>query len=227
MGAPATEHGTVLDVGMGGLAWTAVVPVKALESAKSRMAGAPGGSRALAMAFLADTLDALLGCPDLDTVLIATSDPEVARLAASRGIDVVDDTGHIGINAAVSWAAGHVDPAHGLAAIVSDLPRLTPDTVTAVLRHAGSYETSFVADLPGTGTTMWLTRRLDALPPAFGADSRAAHRAAGAVDLVAMTDDPALLPARWDADTVEQLVDDARAPLGPLTRQAMAGAEST
>ena len=71
---------------------TAIVPVKALDLAKSRLALPPGERRQLALAFATDTLDALLACPDIGAVVVITADPDVAALAAARQAHVVPDS---------------------------------------------------------------------------------------------------------------------------------------
>ena len=122
---------------------------------------------------------------------MATSDERVRATAEAAGALVVDDHGHPGINAAARWGARHCGAGRGIAVIVSDLPCLTPGSLETALAAAEPHATSFLADLDGTGTTMWCATASHAVDPHFGVDSRAAHLAAGDVDLVAVNPRPA------------------------------------
>jgi 2-phospho-L-lactate guanylyltransferase len=212
-----------LDVGVAAVSWTVIIPVKDLSRAKSRMADGRPAPSDLARAFLADVLDAVHPCPLVDRIIVATSDPEAMAIATAHGALSVDDTGHPGINAGATWAARSATAGTGVAVMVSDLPRLTTAAVSRVLELASAHPVSFVADLQGTGTTMWLALSPTLMPPHFGAESRQAHLATGAVDLVERYPDQVLLPARADADTPEHLEGAGAGRLGPHTRQALDG----
>ena len=166
-----------------GLGWSVIIPVKALHAAKSRMSAAIPPAE-LAFAFFEDTLAAVVSCPDVSEVLVATQDARIEARAREEGCRVVRDGQHPGINAAVAWAAGHARASDRLAVVVSDLPCLTPGALTSVLDAAARHPTAFLADADGTGTAMWFGTDGTTLTTHFGADSRAAHRAAGAVELV-------------------------------------------
>lgn len=183
--------------------WTVVVPVKSFAVAKSRLSGGASANAALAAAFLLDTLRAVRAAASVGEIVLATRDPEASSVGASVGAAVVDDTGHDGINAAARHAARSRAGTGGVAIVVSDLPCLTPAALDLVLGLALEHRTSFVGDLDGTGTTMWLTATGAPLRPAFGVRSRAVHLAAGDADLVALYPEllPALVPARRDVDT--------------------------
>ena len=194
-----------MDVGVA--AWTVVIPVKALPQAKTRLAGDVATPADLAVAFLRDTLAAVLATASVEATVVVTADPVVADIAAGAGADVVDDSEHPGINPAARHGAGHRSPGSAIAVIVSDLPCLTPATLAVVLAAASAHRHAFLADLDGTGTTMWFADADAPVEPHFGPDSRAAHAGAGHVDLVAahaaLAD--ALVPARLDIDTVAAL----------------------
>jgi 2-phospho-L-lactate/phosphoenolpyruvate guanylyltransferase len=211
----------VTDAGWPG--WTAVVPVKSLSTAKSRLAANVPSAGALALAFLEDTIAAVTASSGLLELLVATSDATVADLAARAGCRVVSDAGHPGINAAARVAARAARPDAGIVVVVSDLPCLTPAAVETVLALGHPHRTSFLADADGTGTTMWLARPGAPVDPRFGAESARAHRSSGAVDLVAAhprrLDE--LLPARRDVDTADGLALAERLGLGPATRRLL------
>lgn len=203
--------------------WTVIVPVKPLGEAKSRLRAAQPGADAWARAFLCDVLAAISAVERIATTIVATSDAEVSSIAREWGAIVIDDSEAPGINRAVSHAAHSAPESDGIAVVVSDLPLLTPEALNRVLTYAEQYRTSFLADLEGTGTTMWMTHDRGDLPPRFGSGSRAAHTAAGAQDIVLEHDDPALLPARSDIDTLKDLQRAGASLFGPATRDLVHG----
>lgn len=188
--------------------WAVILPVKGLTAAKSRLAAGAQPAGELALAFFLDAMSAALATPRVERVIVATGDDRVRASAEAAGALVIDDAGHPGINAAARWAAecwaGTSNSTAGnMAVMVSDLPCLTPEALDAALELAEAHPTSFVADLDGTGTTLWCSTSGHAVDPHFGVQSRSAHVAAGAVDLV--TAHPSacarLEPARCDVDT--------------------------
>lgn len=218
-----TPEAAVLDGNVAAQTWTAIVPVKRLSEAKSRLRAEQPGADAWARAFLSDVLAAIAGVERIVTTIVATSDAEVSTIARDGGAIVIDDSAVPGINRAVMHAATYAPAGAGIAVVVSDLPLLTPEALGRVLTYADGHRTSFLADLEGTGTTMWMTHDREDLPPQFGNRSRAAHTAAGAHDIVLEHDDPALLPARTDIDTVTDLQRARASLLGPATRHLMNG----
>lgn len=207
-----------------GAPWTVVVPVKSLSTAKSRLT-VPGALVAdLALAFLADVVAAAQGATRVGETIVTSADPTVRDVAARAGADVVDDTGHDGINVAARFASAGRRGQGGVAVVVADLACLTSAALDRVLAAAAAWPVSFVADADGVGTAMWLSRDGDADGPDFGPSSRAAHRAHGAHDLVA--DEPGAsgpwLAARLDVDTPADL-DRARVlGLGPAAARLLA-----
>ena len=181
--------------------WTAVIPVKPLDGAKSRLRGAvPDGEHAdLALALVRDTVAAVLACPAVRDVLVVTDDPDAARAAAALGARVVPDRPGAGLNAALRFGA---DAVTGLtrprAALAADLPALRPDDLAAALALA--WRRSFVADAGGSGTVLLAAPAGVPLDPRFGPGSAAAHAASGAQPL---TGD--WLGLRRDVDTPADL----------------------
>ncbi len=217
-----TSHGAMRlddDVALeDGVGWSVIIPVKALHAAKSRMNAAIPPAE-LAFAFFEDTLAAAVACPQVSEVLVATQDARIAARGRSQGCLVVRDSEHPGINAAVAWAADHARAADRLAVIVSDLPCLTPEALGSVLGAAAGHATAFLADADGTGTAMWFATDGATVRTHFGADSRASHQAAGAVDLVDAhpASAQAWTVARRDVDTAAALDDAALLGLGEHT----------
>lgn len=206
--------------------WTALMPVKSLPLSKTRLdPGRVGAGESRALAFFLDTATAVLCTHAVARVVVASADPVIAAAARSLGCDVVDDDGHPGINAAAAWAASLLEASCDIAVIVSDLPCLTPDALSAVLRAAPGTGAAFVPDASGEGTTMWLSAGSARVACRFGPQSAAAHRAAGAVDLAepARAVEP-IAPARRDVDTDADLTAAQALGVGPHTRALLAGA---
>lgn len=206
--------------------WTAIIPVKAFRSAKSRLERSHVPVDELARAFLQDVLAALHATAGVTEVLIATHDPEVEQVARAAGVRTVNDQDHAGINLAAATAAAARVPGNGVLVLVSDLPCITSNAVAAALSLAAQHPTSFVPDADGTGTSMWLSPSGAGLPSHFGEDSRRAHVAAGAVDLIAHHPQaaPDLLPARLDVDTESGMTRAREHGVGPHTAALLASA---
>jgi 2-phospho-L-lactate guanylyltransferase len=203
--------------------WTVVIPVKALQHAKTRLAADVPTPADLAIAFLRDALASVLATPSVQRTVVVTADPVVAALAEKAGATVVDDSAHPGINRAAQHGAAHRAPGSAIAVIVSDLPCLTPGALTVALDAASGCRHAFLADLDGTGTTMWFAAAEAPVDPHFGLHSRAAHADAGAVDLVAAHPDlaDALVRARLDIDTVAALDRAVDVGVGEATAAAL------
>jgi 2-phospho-L-lactate guanylyltransferase len=198
--------------------WHLVVPVKRLADAKSRVLLAPGERGSLALAMLDDTLAAAL--PVVTAVAVVTRDPKAAALARAAGADVVDDPSG-GLNTAVH--AGWRAAASGVrrAALTGDLPALAPSELRSALAAAAEHPYAFVPDRARTGTVLVTSTRTQDRSH-FGADSRRAHRRAGAVELAG--DWPGL---RCDVDTLDDLAVAAALGVGPRTTALLSAAELT
>jgi 2-phospho-L-lactate guanylyltransferase len=193
--------------------WTVVIPVKPLDSAKSRLRGAvPAGRHAdLALALVRDTVAAALACPAVREVLVVTDDPAAARAALALGARVEPDRPDAGLNAAVRFGADVIaGVARPRAALAADLPALRPDELAAALALAR--RRSFVADAEGSGTVLLAAPPGVPLDPRFGVGSAAAHAAS---DARALTGDwPGL---RRDVDTPADLQTVMELGAGPCT----------
>lgn len=209
----------------------AIVPVKALDLAKSRLDLPAGARRQLALAFAADTLAALAACPEVAGIVVVTADPEVAALAAGRGARVVhddtdslDDAVALGVTTLASGrcqpcATTHDRPSAsqrrgeaGILVAPSDLPALRSADVSKVLRRAAGHASAFVPDRAGTGTTMVVTAPGRRVVTAFGQGSAARHTGLG---LYAVHSAP--VRARHDVDTLADLSAAAALGVGEAT----------
>ncbi|MGY1711044.1 2-phospho-L-lactate guanylyltransferase [Geodermatophilus sp. SYSU D00758] len=169
--------------------WSVVVPAKRLARAKTRLApltdalgDRTGRAHAdVVLALLADTVAAALAATAVGAVLVVTDDPAAADVATRLGARTVPDEPDAGLNPALAHGA-RASGARAVAALSSDLPALRAAELTAALAAAEAAPRCFVADAPGTGTTL-LTARDAPLAPAFGGDSATRHRAGGAREL--------------------------------------------
>lgn len=179
----------------------AVVPVKGLGAAKSRLAGAlgPDERAALTLRTMRGVLDAL-DVPEIAARLVVSPDPVV--LAAARAVGAgglrqrsgVEGNGRgggrdDGLNRALDEARRHLtaNGAGAMLVVLGDLPLLSPADVRAMLALAdedgdeGTASSATVVLAPDrreAGTNALLLRPLTGLPFAFGAGSLARHRAA-------------------------------------------------
>lgn len=196
----------------------AIIPVRGLERAKSRLAGPLDAeervdlvSRLLRRAMAAAGDSALVA-----GTIVVSGDPAVLDLASASGAIPVSDQER-GLNPALELARAEA-LARGATAIVvlpGDLPWLGRETLDGVLRVAGEAwaragaapDRALVAVVPdrhGTGTNVLVLAPPTAIDFAFGPGSRAEHaaraRAAGAVHVELGG------PLDVDLDTTEDLV---------------------
>lgn len=184
--------------------WTIVVPVKGTSAAKSRL----GGNDRLAMAMALDTVEAALA---VAPVIVVTS--AAARAAFEQlGARVVSDPG-TGLIGAIS--AGLAGAPGATAVLLGDLPAVRPAELAAALDAAARHPLSIVADADATGTALAAATPGAAHALAFGPGSRAAHVAAGYVELAGEW--PGL---RRDIDLAEHL---DGLTLGPRTAAVLRG----
>lgn len=191
------------------LAWVVLVPMRALPGAKSRLAdaaeGAAGHAR-LVRAIRHDTLAAAGAAVGVAVVVPVVDGPGVTQSASF----VQTQAGlNGGLAEAADWAQRRW-PDRGVAALVGDLPALRAPDLSAALVAAAEQARAFVADAPGTGTTLLTATPGTPLRPQFGPGSAARH-ARTAVHLAAA---PGL---RADVDTAADLRVALRLGVGAAT----------
>jgi len=180
----------------------ALIPVKALDGAKSRLADVLDGvaRRALVIAMYRDALAAAVACPALDGVAMVSGDEDALALAETAGAEPMREPG--GLNEALTSAsktlAGRgVDR---LLVLFADLPLVNADAIERVARS--NADVALVS--PDDGGTNALVLAPGVINFQFGPDSAAKHVAAaeraglGVVQL----DEPSLA---LDIDTPEDL----------------------
>jgi 2-phospho-L-lactate guanylyltransferase len=214
--------------------WTVLLPVKVLARAKSRLAVLAGDRRGeLALALAADTVAAVLACPEVARVVVVTSDPVAGPLLASLGAIVVPDEpagkpagrpavretrgpgvlgelGDLGVQDALNAALRHGAavaarrwPGTGLAALTADLPAVSPVELAGALRAAAT-SPSLAAFVPDAAG---VGTTLYAVPP--GGEFRplfgGASRARHAASGATEIDVDVMTGLRRDVDTPDDL----------------------
>ena len=199
------------------MSWTAVLPVKELAIAKSRLGATAEARAALALAMARDVAAAAVGCSVVGAVLLVTDDPLVAdKVPADR---VEPDVPRAGLSAAVAHgASAALSRWHrsGVVVLAADLPALTSATLADVL-SALVDDRGVVADAAGSGTVLLATRPGTPLAPSYEGPSFLAHRASGAVDLTSV----AAAGVRRDVDTVDDLAEALVLGVGPATWESV------
>ncbi|HEY7125117.1 MAG TPA: CofC family guanylyltransferase [Ktedonobacterales bacterium] len=181
----------------------AVVPVKTLAQAKTRLAGVltPAERATLCQVMLADVLHALRGAASLDHVLVVTADTFLAEQARAQGADVLAEASlgqqrPAGQNVALEAAAAFCrdQGARALLVVSADVPLLCSETVEALIcqgmrGHGGKGERGergekedfrvvLAPSSEGTGTNALFQRPPGAIPFLFGPDSLQHHQRA-------------------------------------------------
>jgi 2-phospho-L-lactate/phosphoenolpyruvate guanylyltransferase len=196
----------------------AVIALKPIEHAKSRLDIPDPLRRRLAWTMAFDTLSAL--CRALPHVLVVSDQPALeARLRrAGLVLEVISESGHVGMNSALTRGALTLR-AQGYTSVlasVGDLPALRPESVGRILAASRSHQRSFVTDASGIGTTMLVAHEVE-LAPQFQGRSAAAHHASGAMSLHEEAIGSPVADARRDVDTEADLAAAIGLGVGPAT----------
>jgi 2-phospho-L-lactate guanylyltransferase len=202
--------------------WTVILPMRALDRAKSRLRPATTSAtnhRDLVTAMRRDSVAAVSASLQANRVVIVAErvdeiEASLATAAAVGDVVVIADPPGSGLNPALRHAAEWVRerwPDEAVAALVADLPALTPATLDQVLRAAGEVDRGFVVDQHYSGTTMLTAGPGVELLPMFGAQSAGRHAASGAIAL------PAAASVRADVDVPEDLAVVTALGVGPAT----------
>ncbi|SNS06036.1 FO synthase subunit 1 /FO synthase subunit 2 [Sphingomonas laterariae] len=164
----------------------AVVPVKRLDQAKSRLDPVLGDERAgFAFAMARQVVEALAASGRFAGVLVVTTDAAVADMARNLGA-IVEDGGDDGLNAAMAAgiAAARLRGAAHVALVPGDLALLDTAAIGRVLDAYRGVAPLITPCSRGDGTNMIVMPMKAALKPAFGSGSFAAHRLqAGEADI--------------------------------------------
>jgi len=161
----------------------AVVPVKALGQAKSRLGPqlSPYVRERLARAMLEDVLDALAQVRGLAGLIVVTVDPLATRIASLHGAIVYRDGATEGHTTAVMTAAQRLHSEHrgGMLTVPGDIPAVRAAEIGALLRrHRETPAFTIVPAHDGRGSNAIVMSPPAAVALAFGGDSFVPHVAA-------------------------------------------------
>jgi 2-phospho-L-lactate guanylyltransferase len=201
--------------------WTVVVPVKPAALGKTRLTAVSADREALARAIALDTIAAAAATPHVSRVLVVTDDAEVSALVSRwPAVDVIAEGDVRGLDAAIALGADAAGQGAPRAALLGDVPALTPHDLDIALELAGAVERGLVPDAEGTGSTLITARPGAVWVSAFGADSAARHRLLGCTDLTVARGST----LRRDVDTAAQLAEAVALGVGPRTAAVLAAA---
>ncbi len=159
----------------------AIVPVKPLNRAKSRLAEVlpPDDREQLAAGLLERTIRLLQPMPEIHGVLVISRDTKALALVRDLGAHTVQESGNPELNTAlyratnVLWMQG----ADAALVVPADLPLLSVDDIRSVLGLARYQQTVVLApDRREEGTNLLLVRPPGLIPYAFGGPSFAEHQ---------------------------------------------------
>lgn len=157
------------------MAW-ALLPVKAPQGAKSRLAASLSSEQrtGLAEAMRDDVAKTLGDCPALSGVLVLSPDAAVRRWGAAQGFAVLDDGG-AGLNGALTLGLCDLAARGCERAVIipSDVPLLSREDL-AVLAAPGG-DVRLARDQHGAGTNGLALPLPSAFIPRFGVGSAKAH----------------------------------------------------
>jgi 2-phospho-L-lactate guanylyltransferase len=155
----------------GTLPAVAVIPLKGLDHAKSRLGDvlSQAARAQLALHLLAGVVGA---CQEAGlAVCVISPDPEARAEAARLGAEALDDGG-LDLTGAVSLGLERYAAAEAVVAIAADLPFVTADDVRELLELARPL---VVAAAPDGTTNAAAARPPSALRPSYGPGSAARH----------------------------------------------------
>ncbi len=158
----------------------AIVPAKALDRAKGRLAALlsePDRAR-LALAMLEDVVRALQDSQRLDVIAVVSPDPEVLQKAAELGAEAVREPESArGINQALSYAAdGLVRTPDALLVVLADVPAVTAADIDTVLDAVPPELGVVICPSHDRGTSALALRPPGVIPFRFGTESFSAHK---------------------------------------------------
>jgi len=159
----------------------AIVPVKALDQAKSRLASVltPGERKHLALMLLERTVRLLRSVQEIRGVLVISQDVEVLALIRDWGARPILESGMPELNSALRRATQTLVAWNADAVLVvpEDLPLLAEEDVRQVLELAGDGTSVVIApDRREEGTNLLLMRPPGVIPYRFGDHSFAEHQ---------------------------------------------------
>jgi 2-phospho-L-lactate guanylyltransferase len=158
---------------------SAIVPAKALDQAKGRLAAllSEDQRRALALAMLEDVVRALQAVPAIDSVNVVSPDAEVLRRAEDLGAAGIEEPPSVrGINQALGHALAQLTPPpDAVLVVLADAPGATPSDIASVIAAAPEPGV-VICPSSAKGTGALFLRPPGVIPFRFGELSFQAHK---------------------------------------------------
>ena len=158
----------------------AIVPVKALRRGKSRLAGvlSENDREILNQSLLKHTMFVLRQVPEIQEILVVSSDTAVLALARENGARTVLEDGNPGLNTALKRATkvAQLYSAQGILIVPSDLPLITKSDIDEIVENAQTQPIVVIA--PGRrneGTNALLLKPPGLIDYQFGEQSFQKH----------------------------------------------------
>ncbi|GLV56287.1 hypothetical protein KDH_31280 [Dictyobacter sp. S3.2.2.5] len=159
--------------------YTALVPVKSLEAAKSRLASHLTAEQraSLMLDMLHHVLQTLQISQAFEHVSVVSADTRVLQHAQHWGAQALVET-QAGHNPALTAAATHelLQGTDALLTISADLPLLQVADIGQLVEKSRCHDVVIAASQDGTGTNALLTHPPLILPYTFGVNSRYHHQ---------------------------------------------------
>jgi 2-phospho-L-lactate guanylyltransferase len=160
---------------------SALVPAKALDQAKGRLASllSEEERRKLALAMLEDVVRALQAVPVIDFITVVSPDAEVLAKARELGAEGLEEPASVrGINQALAFGmeSAVTEGAETLLIVLADVPAVTPADVESVLAELPNGKGVAICPSSARGTSILALRPPDVIPFRFGQNSFAAHK---------------------------------------------------
>lgn len=158
---------------------TAIVPAKALDQAKARLAAILGESerRELALAMLEDVVRALQAVASIDNVVVVSPDADVRALASELGASAIEEPASVrGINQALSHALDSLSPRpDALVVVLADVPEIRVADVEEALSQLPE-RGLVICPSYDKGTGLLAMRPAGLVPFRFGPQSFSLHK---------------------------------------------------
>lgn len=187
--------------------YTALVPVKRLARAKSRLAPYLTSieRETLVLSMLTHVLGVLRLVPRIDEIIVVSADGHVLEQASVLGAKPMIEE-QVGHNAALRAAALRTlaSGSRALLTISADLPLLTTADIHALIERSTRCEVVLAPSHEGTGTNALLVRPPLAVPYLFGVNSLERYLRAASYRRLSSSIYRSLTLAR-DIDTIEDI----------------------
>ena len=157
----------------------ALVPAKALDQAKGRLAAIldEDQRRQLALAMLEDVVRALQAVAAIDSVAVVSPDADIRALASDLGAATIEEPANVrGINQALTHALGVMSPQpEALVVMLADVPEIDPADVASALEQLAG-RGLVICPSHDKGTGMLAMRPAGVIPFRFGPRSFSLHK---------------------------------------------------